>query len=394
MSVADFLLDLFRSEEEQAAFADDPAAYLEAHGLEGITADDVLAAMPEVCAQLPEEQAEVLRTSYGIAADAPDAGGSSGGSSSSSSSSQVDIEVSEGEVPPAPTPDPADSPLEQVVQQVTHYTTVINVNDQTFIDNDITTIDDRDTTVDNSVNQNIEAFGDVNQTFDNDVVSGDGAVAAGDASQVNTGDGAVQAGGSISDTTVATGDVGGSVTGDVSDSVVGDGNQVIDDSVVGAAAFGGGDATNVAAENAVLGDGTLVAGGEGDIAFNQGDGDLTQIEDSTLNESVVGDGTVQSNDVDIATSDGSSVAFGDGSDADSGDVSVSGNYGTVQVAGDDASQAATTDNSVNDSFNTDLDYSDNSVDTAVDASDNSINTYTDQSDDDGIDIDGTIDVVG
>ncbi len=417
MSVADFLLELFRSEEEQAAFADDPAAYLEAHGLEGMTAEDVMAAMPEVCAQLPEEQAEVLRTSYGIAADAPDAGGSS-----SSSSSQVDIEVSEGTVPPAPTPDPTDSALEQVVQQINHYTTIVNVNEQTYIDNDITNIDDRDTTVDNSVNQNIEAFGDVNQSFDNDVVSGDGAVATGDASQVNTGEGAVQAGGDISGSTVATGDVGGSVTGDVSDSVVGDGNQVIDDSLVGAAAFGGGDATNVAADNAVLGDGTLVAGGEGDIAFNQGDGDLTQIEGSTLSESVVGDGTVQSNDVDIAASDGSSVAFGDGSDADSGDVSVSGNYGTVQVAGDDASQAATTDNSVSDSFNTDLDYSDNSVDnsidasdnsvdasvnaavdysdnsldysdnsidTAVDASDNSVDTFTDQSTTDVVDIDGS-----
>jgi hypothetical protein len=419
MSVVDVLLDLFRSEEEQAAFADDPSAYLESHGLEGITADDVLAAMPDVCAQLPPEQADVLRTSYGIAADAPTSGGSSGGSSGGGSS-QVDIDPQAGDVPPPPVPDPADSPLEQVVQQINHYTTVVNISDQTFVDNDITTIDDRDTTVDNSVNQNIEAFGDVNQTFDNDIVSGDGAVAAGDASQVNTGDGAVQAGGDITDATIATGDVQGSVTGDVTDSVVGDGNQVVDDSTVGAVTFGEGDATNVAAENAVLGDGTIVDGGEGDIAFNQGDGDLTQIEGSTLSESVVGGGTVQSNDADISATDGSSVAFGDGSDADSGDVDIDGNYGTVQVAGDGATQAATTDNSISDSGNTtvdysdnsvdnsldysdnsvdnsvdtavdysdnSVDYSDNSVDTSVDTSDNSINTYTDQSDDDVADID-------
>ena len=90
-----------------------------------------------------------------------------------------------------------DQPLHQ-----RHQTT-----DQSFEDNDVTNIDDRDTTVDSSVNQNITAFGDVNQDFDNDVVSGDGAVAAGDNAQVNTGDGAVQAGDDIEDSNVATGNV-------------------------------------------------------------------------------------------------------------------------------------------------------------------------------------------
>ena len=54
--------------------------------------------------------------------------------------------------------------------------------------------------------------------------------------------------------------------------VAGDDTQVISDSDVGAAAFGDGDATNVYADNAVLGDGTIVDGGDGDIALNQGDG--------------------------------------------------------------------------------------------------------------------------
>ena len=104
------------------------------------------------------------------------------------------------------------------------------------------------------MNQNITAFGDVNQDFDNDVVSGDGAVAAGDDAQVNTGDGAVQAGGDIEDSNVVTGDVEGSVLADdISDSVVGDDNQVISDSTVGAASFGEGDATNVEADNAAPG---------------------------------------------------------------------------------------------------------------------------------------------
>jgi hypothetical protein len=407
MSLLDTLVGIFSNEEDAEAFQADPEGFLAENGLGDITSQDITAEMPRVLESLQGNSggatqggAATFASSGNVTLPPPPAGGGEGGGA-------------------------AEGGLSGAIESINHYTNVLNVNTQTFEDNDITTIDDADTTVDNSVNQNIEAFGDVNQDFDNDVVSGDGAVAAGDASQVNTGDGAVQAGGDITDATIATGDVQGSVTGDVSDSVVGDENQVIDDSTVGAAAFGGGDATNVAAENANLGDGTIVEGGQGDLAFNQGDGDLTQIEDSTLSESVVGGGTVQSNDVDIAAGEGSSVAFGDGSDADSGDVSVSDNYGTVQVAGDGASQAATTDNSISDSGNytvdasdnsvdnsldysdnsvdasvtTDLDYSDNSVDysdnsveTTVDSSDNSIDTYTDQSDDDGLDVDAAIDV--
>ena len=63
------------------------------------------------------------------------------------------------------------------MQQINYFTTVTNVTHQTFEDNDITNIDDRDTSR-QSVNQNITAFGDVNQDFDNDVVSGDGGPGA------------------------------------------------------------------------------------------------------------------------------------------------------------------------------------------------------------------------
>ena len=393
MSVIDFLLDLFRDESEREAFEDDPSGYLAEHAPEGLTAEDILAAMPGVCAALPEGPATTLRTAYRLSGTGGGAGGTgSGGGSTAAVAPQA------GSVPPPPAVDPGGDPVEQVVQQLRYYTNVLNVTNQRFEDNDTTFIDDRDTTVDNSVNQNITAFGDVNQTFDNDVVSGDGAVAAGDGAQVNTGDGAVQVGGDVSDATIATGDVGGSVTGDVTDSVVGDGNQVIQDSDVGAVSFGDGDATNVEAENAVLGDGTIVDGGEGDIAFNQGDGDLTQIEDSVLSESVVGDGTVQSNDVAISAEDGSAVAFGDGADAGSGDISIEGNSGTVQIADDGATQTGVTDNSIADSFNTEVQYTDNSINDSfdttdsgnlhVDASDNSVdNSFTDVSDDDGVDID-------
>jgi hypothetical protein len=210
-----------------------------------------------------------------------------------------------------------------------------------------------------------------------------------------------------------TGNVTDSVLADdISDSVVGDGNQVIDDSIVGAASFGEGDATNVEAENALLGDGTLVEGGGGDITLNQGDGDVTQIDDSDLSESVVGDGIVQSNDVAITAEEGSAVAFGDGSSAtaDTQQTTIEDNTGTVQVA-DDGTQTGATDNSVNDSENVtdsgnyDVYAVDNSVDASVDysvdgsyndSSDNSLDasvtdnsggtTNVDVHDNDGIDI--------
>ncbi len=366
MSVIDLLLDLFRSEEQQEAFAADPAAFLAEHAPDGLTADDVLAAMPGVCAALPPAEAAALRTAYGLSPS-----GSSGESGGSAPGSP-------GSPPPPPAPDPGSTPLEQVIQQINHYTNVVNHNYQSFEDNDTTIINDNDEIIDNSVNQNITAFGDVNQEFDNDVVTGDGNALGGDGSVVNSGDGAVQNTGIIADSTIATGDVGGSVTGDNYDSIVGDGNQVIDDSIVGAAAFGEGDATNVVAQNANVGDGTQVVGGYGETNVNTGDGDFTQIENSNLNESVVGDGTVVSNDVDIDADDGAAVAFGDGAQATGSnqDVDIDGNYGTVQVAGDHSNQLGVTDNSVNDSFNTEVE---------VDASIN--DSFNDQSDDDFVDVD-------
>src|SRR5690606_23077531 len=382
MSLLDTLISIFTDNDTQAAFQEDPEGFLNQNGLGNVTSQDIQAEMPRVLSAIQGNTG----------------GAAQGGAANFAGSGNVTL-------PPPPASSGggglAEGGLQGAIESINHYTNVLNVTNQQFQDNDYTSIDDRDTTVDNSVNQNITAFGDVNQDFDNDVVSGDGAVAAGDDAQVNTGDGAVQVGGDLSDSTVATGDVGGSVTGDVTDSVVGDGNQVIQDSEVGAVAFGDGDATNVETDNAVLGDGTIVDGGEGDIALNPGDGELTQIENSTLSESVVGDGTVQSNDVAISADDGSSVAFGDGAAADSGDISVSGNEGTVQIAGDGATQTGVTDNSVSDSFNTDVQYTDNSINdslnttdsfnTELDYSDNSVdNSYTDASDDDMVDVDASV----
>jgi hypothetical protein len=391
MSLFDTLLGIFTDDDTNTEFNQNPEGFLNQNGLGNVTSQDIQAEMPRVL--------EAIQGNSG--------GATQGGAASFAGSGNVTL-------PPPPAPSGGDGGgyeggLSGAIESINHYTNVFNETNQSFQDNDVTNIDDADTTVDASVNQNITAFGDVDQTFDNDVVSGDGAVAAGDNAQVNTGDGAVQAGEDIEDSNVVTGNVTDSVLADdISDSVVGDGNQVIDDSTVGAASFGEGDATNVEAENALLGDGTLVDGGSGDITLNQGEGDVTQIDDSNLSESVVGDGTVQSNDVAITAEDGSAVAFGDGSSAtaDTQQTMVEDNTGTVQVA-DDGTQTGATDNSVNDSGNVsdsgnyDVYVADNSIDTSVDyqvdgsfndSSDNSVDaSVTDNStstvnDSDGIDI--------
>jgi hypothetical protein len=355
MSLLDTLIGIFSDDETQEAFQQNPEGFLNQNGFGNVTSQDIEAEMPRVL--------EALQGNSG--------GATQGGAANFAGSGNVVLPP-----PPAGGGGGEEGGLSGAVEAINHYTSVVNVTEQSFEDNDYTSIDDRDTTVDQSVNQNITAFGDVNQDFDNDVVSGDEAVAAGDGSQVNTGDEAVQAGGDILDSTIATGDVGGSVTGDVYDSIVGDGNQVIDDSIVGAASFGEGDATNVVAENANLGDGTIVDDTYGDVTLNQGDGDLTQIEGSVLSESVVGDGSVESNDVAISASEGSSVAFGDGaeSSAETQTTVVGENDGTLQVA-DDATQTGLTDNSINDSFdiedsfNTDVEYTDESINDSFDIED-------------------------
>ena len=374
MSLLDTLIGIFSDDETQEAFQQNPEGFLNQNGFGNVTSQDIEAEMPRVL--------EALQGNSG--------GATQGGAANFAGSGNVVLPP-----PPAGGGGGEEGGLSGAVEAINHYTSVVNVTEQSFEDNDYTSIDDRDTTVDQSVNQNITAFGDVNQDFDNDVVSGDEAVAAGDGSQVNTGDEAVQAGGDILDSTIATGDVGGSVTGDVYDSIVGDGNQVIDDSIVGAASFGEGDATNVVAENANLGDGTIVDDTYGDVTLNQGDGDLTQIEGSVLSESVVGDGSVESNDVAISASEGSSVAFGDGaeSSAETQTTVVGENDGTLQVA-DDATQTGLTDNSINDSFdvedsfNTDVEYTDESINDSFDVVDSfdTDNSTTTTEDNDVVDL--------
>jgi hypothetical protein len=369
MSLFDTLLGIFTDDDTNTEFNQNPEGFLNQNGLGNVTSQDIEAEMPRVL--------EAIQGNSG--------GATQGGAASFAGSGNVTL-------PPPPAPSGGEGGgyeggLSGAIESINHYTSVYNETNQSFQDNDVTNIDDSDTTVDASVNQNITAFGDVTQDFDNDVVSGDGAVAAGDNAQVNTGDGAVQAGDDIEDSNVVTGTVEDSVLADdIDDSIIGDDNQAIIDSNVGAATFGEGDATNVSAQNANVGDGVQVVGSD-DTNVNTGEGDLITIDDSTVEESQLGGegNTLVSNDVDIDAQDGSAVAFGSGSEADAQqqNVAIEDNYGQVQVAGDDATQ--TVDQSYTETI-TDS-YNDESVNESYNVADSG---NVDASDDDGIDVDNSL----
>ena len=369
MSLFDTLLGIFTDDDTNTEFNQNPEGFLNQNGLGNVTSQDIEAEMPRVL--------EAIQGNSG--------GATQGGAASFAGSGNVTL-------PPPPAPSGGEGGgyeggLSGAIESINHYTNVYNETNLSSEDNDVTNIDDRDTTVDASVNQNITAFGDVTQDFDNDVVSGDGAVAAGDNAQVNTGDGAVQAGDDIEDSNVVTGTVEDSVLADdIDDSIIGDDNQAIIDSNVGAATFGEGDATNVSAQNANVGDGVQVVGSD-DTNVNTGEGDLITIDDSTVEESQLGGegNTLVSNDVDIDAQDGSAVAFGSGSEADAQqqNVAIEDNYGQVQVAGDDATQ--TVDQSYTETI-TDS-YNDQSVNESYNVADSG---NVDASDDDGIDVDNSL----
>src|SRR5918993_275623 len=355
MSTVDVLLDLFRGD----AGTEDPQAYLEENG---VSPEEFLESMPEVCESLPPEQAEVLRAAYGL--ESPEG--------------SPDLDPALADQSP-PVPDDAST-----AELMEHYATVINISHSIEEAGDTIYIDQ-------SVNQNIEAYGDVNQNFDQEAVAGEGAVLAGDGSQVNTGDG----------------------------------NAVISDSEVGSAAFGGGDASNVEAENANLGDGNIVSDTYGNADLNAGDGDMTSVDGSTLSESSLGEGDVYSDDATVAAEEGSSIGFGEGStsDASSQTTDIEDNWGNANVT-DDGNQTSSIDESVNDSYNTDGSFmtslnvfdnstndsmntdesynedtfaEDNSYDSTVEDNSDNDYSYTDNSqhDDDGTDADvNGLDVFG
>jgi hypothetical protein len=321
MSASDILLNLFLADDgspEQEAAAEEAG---------DLSSEEILDAMPEVADQLPPEQAAVVRAAYGL--EQPEG------------APEVPAEIAD-QLPPLP--DDA-SPAEMMA----HYNTVIDM-----------THDDGDTYIDQSVNQNIEAFGDVNQSFEQSAVTGDGAVVAGDDSQVNTGDGAVQAG------------------GDVSDSTVGDGNTSVEDSVMNESSLTGdvsSDETSVSASGGsslAFGEGSTAAA-EGDTTVGEnygnfaGEGDLDSDVDNSLNDSFNTEGSGNSDNLFEDNSTSSVFSAEDSFNADNSVTDGSSDDDWSSTSDDDTTyedNSTTSDSSAfSSSFSSDDDtsFADNST---------------------------------
>ncbi|HET6729238.1 MAG TPA: hypothetical protein VFG96_07445, partial [Jiangellaceae bacterium] len=156
MALFDVLFDIFTNDESQEAFQNNPEGFLNQNGLSNVTSQDIESEAPRVFAAATGANTSFAE-SGNVVLPPPPGGGSGGGFDGG---------------------DGGSGGLSGAIESINHYTNVFNETNQE--------VDDRDTTVDNSVNQNIEAFGDVNQDFDTDIVSGDGAVSnEGDDAQIN-----------------------------------------------------------------------------------------------------------------------------------------------------------------------------------------------------------------
>ena len=279
-NLVDFLRGLFFSPEEAAKFKADPSGYMEEHGIESASYEEINEAVVLAC-DAPVSQGAVVNT---------------GGASAHVGSGSMSSAPAAPAPPPPPPPPPADMPPAQAMEQVVNYY-VTEVTEVT----EVTNVDDRDTNVDNSVVNSVIADegSDVNIINDNDTVtaSGDGAVAAGeDVRGAATGDGAVAAGDDVNgnvNTGTNTGVIGDDA--DIDDSIFGDGNTQINDNE-GNVAVGDG---NVQAD-----DGSQAAGD--DLTDNDTDIDISNSDLDAVN---FGDGgtAVQDNDTTIVTEIDNSV---------------------------------------------------------------------------------------
>jgi hypothetical protein len=172
--------------------------------------------------------------------------------------------------------------------------------------------------------------------------------------------GAVAVGDDLDDSSVNTGRFEGiqnSGHGDVDAdrAVFGDGNITLHDSQVGAMSFGRGDATNVDAENANLGDGTI-----NDINAdnaNVGNGTLIDAENHGDGQLVVGSGNELTGDVDVDVDDvdgNLNLAIGD----DNEQLALQDNDTSIdQSFTDNSVELTEIDNSIEDSGNLEVEDS-------------------------------------
>jgi hypothetical protein len=361
-NLVEFFQALFGDPAEAAAFQADPQKYIQDHGVEDASYDEINEAVVLAC-DAPVSQGAVV--TGGTASAVVPQVLSSTVSAPAASAPAASAPATVTPPPPPPAPPASMPPAEAVSQVVNYYVTEVY---------ETTNVDDRDTYTDNSVvtNVNAEDGAHVDITNDNDTVtaSGDGAVAGGEDSDfegVATGDGAVAAGDDIEgnvNTGTNTGVIGDDA--DIDDSIFGDGNTQVND----------------AEGTVVMGDGNVVAT-EGSQAAGDdlSDDDIT-IDDSTLNGSNVGGSgntAVQDNDTNISDDDVTTTVTDidttvttdidnsvDNSIEDSFDVEDS--FDTDNSVNDsfNAEDSFTTDSSVNDSFTAEDSFNtDASTDVAV-----------------------------
>ncbi|MFN8022221.1 MAG: IniB N-terminal domain-containing protein [Acidimicrobiales bacterium] len=330
-NLVEFFQALFGDPAEAAAFQADPQKYIEDHGVEDASYEEINEAVVLAC-DAPVSQGAVV-TGGTASAVVPQV--LSGSVSAPTSSAPAAPAASAPVAPPPPPPAPPASmpPAEAVSQVVNYYVTEVY---------ETTNVDDRDTYTDNSVTTNVNAEdgAHVDITNDNDTVtaSGDGAVAGGEDSDfegVATGDGAVAAGDDI-DGNVNTGTNTGVIgdDADIDDSIFGDGNTQVND----------------AEGTVVLGDDNVTATGGSQAAGDDLSDDDITIDDSDLNGSNVGGSgntAVQDNDTSISDDDVTTTV----TDIDTTVTTDIDN--SVDNSIDDsfnATDSFDTDNSVNDSF--------------------------------------------
>jgi hypothetical protein len=326
-SLLDFIRNLLFDEDERAKYEADEAGYLRRHGLDDVSAEEVYDAFVLFYDGLPANVASQVGSFSRTA---------------STGSGRVNTEQrAEISTPPLAERKAGETDLEATIRQISYITNNYAV----------TEVDDRDTVLDNSINQQIFADGDVEQTFDNDpvIASGDGAVAAGDdiTGSVVTGDenlvgddnvvaddGGVAAGHDIEDSQLITGENRGLAANqsDVDDVVLGNDNQVAQDS--NAVGFGDGDVSQANLDDVTVDDGGALAVG-GKAEGNNEDNDVN----------ISGQGDVQAN---VNTGDHGSALAGQAIDE------------SVEIE-----DSFTTDNSVNDSFDTEVEDSFNTEDNEV-----------------------------
>jgi hypothetical protein len=312
-TILQFLLDLLRDPNSQAAFAADPHGTLAAAGLDGLCFADVRDALPLVMDHAPASVA--ARYDDDVRA---------GTASTAAVVSDPDHHWTRPDwhhepahhwapVPPHHGPE-----IDKVIAHL-NWTT----NNYSF--------DSHDTTFTTALDQHIIAGGDVTTTVDTHP-------------QVASGDGAVAVGGDVT-APVATG------TG----SVAGDGNQVNHD---GTASFGEGDATSVggsvgASHGGAVSltdpatgneqDSTATSFGSGDSASGSGDAAVTPAHDQSDNSTHTATATDtsqhDSNNTDNSTHDATSTGPGD-ADAGSNDVGPLFAHDAAPETHDDAVLAA------------------------------------------------------